>query len=167
MLEFIHLIMQLPQQPTFKRLKTSLGISFYLEGKQRCLSILKNKNTTNFISIQKNFFEKYGIIFVPFGPTTCSTYSKCWFGMLSCGQFYSRAFLKEYQSEIDKRLSSRIQNMEHSPPLPPRPIPKFLGWSIRSIHFKFRIIGSDILFPEVLYLPSPFQILFCSFALLI
>ena len=141
------------------------GINFakyYEEGKQLCINTLKNPSQLK--PIKKQFLAKYGVVFLAFGPTsTCYLSSKCWYGMISCGQFKLNLFLQEYQQEI-KRHRPRGIHMEPSPYLPNRPIPKFLGWSLQSLHHQFRIVGPEILFPEVVYVQSH-RILFCSYTL--
>jgi hypothetical protein len=137
---------------------------YYEEGRQRCAKTIENP--TKLIPIERQFFRQFGIIFVSFGPmTSCSIHSQCWFGVLSCGsgEFKSNALIPEYGSEIRKRRFRGI-HMESSPYLPDQPIPKFLGWSMQSLHFQFRVVGSEIIFPQVLYLRSK-NILFCSFTL--
>jgi hypothetical protein len=132
------------------------------EGKQECLDTLQNSSKLK--PIQRQFLSQYGVLFIPFGPiSTCSLHSKCWFGMLSCGEFKFNEFLQEYQQEIQRNRPHGV-HMEPSPYLPNRSIPKFLGWSLQSLHLQFRIIGPEILFPEVVFLPLS-GIIFCSYTL--
>jgi hypothetical protein len=106
-------------------------------GQEKCLKLSKQTPSTLKL-IQSDFLRRYGILFVEFGPTECPTFSKCWLGFLSCGQFKTESFLQEYNA--DHHAHQRAK--------------RFLGWSMQSLHIQFRIVGSEILFPKVVYIPS-------------
>jgi hypothetical protein len=149
----------------FKHLK---GYSdYYQNGQKKCFKLLHNSGDLNGLSsLQKEFLSRYGILFVEFGPISdCPTYSRCWFGLLSCGTFKLENFLEEYDHERKHNpLPGLTTDHEESPILPFRDIPSFLGWSMQSLHFQFRVVGPEILFPEVTFVPSE-NILLCSYAL--
>jgi hypothetical protein len=152
--------------PVAKELdSTSLKkISEYFKvGKLRCLELLNNPE--NISSIQRDFLNQSGLLFVEFGPITeCTTFSKCWFGMLSCGQMKLQSFLQEYDHHV-KHFRFR-DGLERSPYLPFRRRPAFLGWSMQSLNIQFRIVGPEVLFPEVVYSPVN-NILLCHYTLTI
>lgn len=141
---------------------------FYLIGYERCLKALKDpsdeRNSLN--SIQQKFLFDFGILFYEFGPLSdCPTYSNCWFGILSCGEFKKDSFSRWYRD-----LSSTVRpipaDLESSSQLPLHQIPKFLGWSLQSLQIQFRIVGPEVLSPEITYLPSD-NVILCSYTLTI
>jgi hypothetical protein len=132
-------------------------------GKLKCSTLLQRP--TGLTSIQRNFLSQYGVLFIQFGPQTCSTFSRCWFGMLSCGEMKHQSFLQEYHEDLKKNRSTGGGG-EYSPPLPSREIPHFLRWSMQSLNFQFRVVGPEILFPEVIYDPLE-NLLLCFYTLTI
>jgi hypothetical protein len=123
------------------------NISHYFKmGQLKCLKLLNT--STGLISIQKQFLSHYGVLFVEFGPQNCPTFSKCWFGVLSCGKLKQQSFLQEYDEALKQ---NRSKELEYSVPLPSRERPKFLGWTMQSLNLQFRVVGPEILFPEVVY----------------
>jgi len=80
-----------------------------------------------------------GMLAYPFGPTSCSVGSSCWFGILSCG-----VFTKDNVNKISKEFMSKelkyILGKETS-------IPTLLDWSICSLSFKIRVLGNEIIVP--------------------
>eukprot|EP01041_Mallomonas_annulata_P003094 gene3094-6076_t len=86
-----------------------------------------------------------GIILWPFGPvkSTCPTYSKCWYGVLSCGAPKIDK-LKEFgRSGIQDLLNKYYPNEK---------IPEQFEWSIRALYIHMRIIGHEIVIPEQKYI---------------
>jgi hypothetical protein len=152
--------------PVAKELdSTSLKMisKYFKVGKLRCLELLKTPEKIT--SIQRDFLNQYGLLFVEFGPITeCTTFSKCWFGMLSCGQMKLQSFLQEYDHHV-KHFRFR-DGLERSPYLPFRRRPAFLGWSMQSLNIQFRIVGPEVLFPEIVYSPVN-NILLCHYTLTI
>jgi hypothetical protein len=103
--------------------------------------------------------------FFEFGPiSVCPTFSRCWFGMVSCGQMNQSLFLQEYRYDLEHYPSRDL--LDESPHLPLRNLPPFLGWSMQSLTIQFRIIGPETLFPEVVYVPGR-NILLCFYTLTI
>jgi hypothetical protein len=140
---------------------------FYQTGHEKCLKMLKNPTDLNSLnSIQQKFLSDFGILFFEFGPLAeCPTFSKCWFGILSCGDFKTDSFSQWYKVAAST-VSPVPRDLESSSRLPLRQVPKFLGWSLRSLHLQFRIVGSEVLFPEIAYLPSD-NLILCFYTLTI
>ena len=73
-----------------------------------------------------------------FGPLTsaCDTYSKCWFGVLTCGDTDERNIQKNLEADAHKK---KIKES----------IPKFKRWSIGALHLVMRIgKGPETVVPE-------------------
>lgn len=83
-----------------------------------------------------------GMILWPFGPHNkeCPTYSKCWFGILSCGN----PKLKHLSNFGKDKLYDALKFAPHLPQV----IPEMSKWSIRAMHLHIRLIGSEIVVPE-------------------
>jgi hypothetical protein len=143
------------------------NISEYFNiGQLKCIELLKRSPSLpqELGSIQR-ILDHYGLLLVEFGPISdCPTFSTCWFGMLSCGRMKEEAFLQEYDHDL-KQIPSR-GNFEESPFLPYRGVPNFRGWSMQALNIQFRVVGPEILFPEVVYDPTN-NILLCSYTLTI
>jgi hypothetical protein len=154
-------ILPIPKVLTGRSLKNIPG---YLKaGKLKCEKLL---NSTTITSVQRDFLRLYGILFVEFGPLSeCPTFSKCWFGILSCGNMKLHPFLEEYTNDLKNHQPVQY-NLEWSASLPFRRLPTFLGWSMQSLNIQFRIVGPETLFPEVVYVPGR-NILLCSYTLTI
>jgi hypothetical protein len=156
-----HILPPVAKEVDSRSLKNISG--YFKTGKLRCLELLKNPDGIS--SIQRDFLNQSGVLFVEFGPISeCTTFSKCWFGMLSCGQMKSQSFLQEYEYELEHfRFRDRL---EESPYLPFRGRPAFMGWSMQSLNIQFRIVGPEVLFPEIVYSPVN-NILLCFYTLTI
>jgi hypothetical protein len=85
-------------------------------------------------------FALTGIIVWPFGPMeSCPTYSKCWFGLLTCG-----TPKKEALSEMGrKNIVKALQKVK-----PNAPLPSVSDWSIKALSIHLRVIGLEIIAPE-------------------
>ena len=85
-------------------------------------------------------FALTGVIVWPFGPMeTCPTYSKCWFGLLTCG-----TPKKEALSDLGKSV---ITDALHKVK-PKTPLPAMSDWSIKALSIHLRVIGLEIIAPE-------------------
>jgi hypothetical protein len=155
-------ILPMKQKENSKSLR---NLTEYLKiGNLECLKHL-NGSSSSHTSTQQDFLNRYGIFFLHFGPIShCQTFSKCWFGMLSCGKMKSESFLKEYDEILNQPRSKG--GMQPSLDLPFRDMPKFLGWSMESLNIQFRVAGPEVLFPEVVYSPAK-NILLCFYTLTI
>jgi hypothetical protein len=145
--------------------KSFINLTEYLKiGNLKCLEHLHGSSSSP-TSTQRDFLNRYGIFFLHFGPIShCSTFSKCWFGMLSCGEMKNESFLEEYNRILNQPRSKG--GMQPSLDLPFRDMPEFLGWSMQSLEIQFRVAGPEVLFPEVVYFPAK-NILLCFYTLTI
>ena len=86
-----------------------------------------------------------GVITWPFGPikSPCPTYSKCWFGILSCGTPNNNTIQQVVEDYFDKKRNSK-------PPFDK--LPKFNDWSVRFMNILMRVIGAEIVVPQQRYL---------------
>jgi hypothetical protein len=83
-------------------------------------------------------YQTTGLLVWPFGPiSNCPTYSECWFGLLSCGEFNSNG-LQNLMKAGPKQVGK--ENLEA--------FPEFKGWTIRSLEANIRIAGPEILVPQ-------------------
>jgi hypothetical protein len=155
--------------PSFKNLNTTKNMKnisdFFLLGKLKCSELLKRLPSDR-ISIRKDFFDRYGILLAEFGPiSVCPTMSTCWFGMLSCGEMKQHEkFLQEYDQDLRNYRFGK--GLEASPTLPYPGMPTFLGWSMKSLNIQYRVVGPEILFPEISYSPE-YNAVLCSYTLTI
>lgn len=84
-----------------------------------------------------------GALIWPFGPSdACSTYSRCWFGLLTCGE-------PNMESLAGLGRSTILESLHHSQPQ--AVIPPISDWSIRALVIHLRIIGLEIIVPEQRY----------------
>jgi hypothetical protein len=104
-------------------------------------------------------FQKTGLLFWPFGPVTCLLHSKCWFGVLSCGQVNETQLQNEYLKSIKlakpgSKQRDYVGKWVHYSDYAPHPIidkssiPEYLGWSLRSFHVHTIINGSEVVVPR-------------------
>lgn len=92
-------------------------------------------------------FDYSGMLLYPFGPyQACTTYSKCWFGVLSCGTPKYDDIKEKTVPHIQKRLDDINLRDE---------IPAFTRWSLRAMHLLTRVLGAEIVVPDVKYLTLP------------
>jgi hypothetical protein len=94
-----------------------------------------------------------GKVLWPFGPgvtdslssnsphSECSTYSKCWFGLLSCGEFKESQTVDISKDEIEK-ARSRITGKNTTSP------GNSMHWSMKSLAMQLRVIGPEIIVPD-------------------
>jgi hypothetical protein len=142
-------------------------VEFYRTGKEKCLKILRNPSNSGFLNgIQQKFLSDFGILFLEFGPISeCPIFSQCWFGILTCGELKTDSFSRLYKAAASSVLKVDT-DLESSSQLPLRQVPTFLEWSLQSLQFQFRIVGPEVLFPEVVYLPSD-NLILCRYTLTI
>lgn len=127
----------------------------------------------------KTLYTLTGMIVWPFGPyQSCPTYSQCWFGLLTCGNFQSEEVYNITSKEMRSWLSHTRQKSSSSSFKPqndskksskndvtPHFLPKSLTipsdhdltWTIRSLLFHIRIIGTEIVSPDLRYFTLPSQ----------
>lgn len=88
----------------------------------------------------------------------CSTHSKCWFGLLSCGEVKETAILKRYIVKNRERLNMKMtmtMQQEQQAIFEPQPyvfinnIPAFLGWSLRALMSQTRVNGREVITPHM------------------
>lgn len=85
-----------------------------------------------------------GLIMYPFGPIdSCSTYSKCWHGILSCGTFNADNVMSVSQKAIEHILHKKHPNGK---------IPTLKEFSMKSMQIFTRLVGPEIVVPEQRYL---------------
>lgn len=100
---------------------------------------------------KKTLYDFSGMIIWTFGPINiCPTYSKCWFGLLSCGipkieqmsDYLHETIPREYMkfNSINNTYSDSIR------------IPKSIKWSIKALNMLIRVVGSEIVVPEQRYM---------------
>jgi hypothetical protein len=80
-----------------------------------------------------------GTIVWPFGPKNCSTYRKCWFGLLTCGEAKSKAL-----QELGKDYILKVLHINQ----PEKSLPVMDHWSIRALKIHLRVIGLEIIVPQ-------------------
>lgn len=88
-------------------------------------------------------FDMTGQTVWPFGPITsgCQTYSKCWFGLLSCGDFNQKRV-------IDSTYPQIVKEMKYVNASIPVPEANTMQWSMRSLVVQLRLLGPEIVVPE-------------------
>lgn len=85
-------------------------------------------------------YDLTGMLVWPFGPVdSCPTYSKCWFGLLTCGSPKLDKIRSETKAEIDKGL--KVLNLTGI-------VPTMKKWTIQSLHLRTRVVGPEIVVPE-------------------
>lgn len=86
-----------------------------------------------------------GKVIIPFGPyKTCPTYSKCWFGLISCGEVK--------KDEIEKQIRVQLQSyFKLNKNIKPK-YPVFKNWSIKGLHVLINLVGPELVVPEQRYL---------------
>jgi hypothetical protein len=84
----------------------------------------------------------------PFGnyKDGCSTYSKCWFGILTCGTPKSKHMQKIFDTKVKHIVDAMLLDGRT------HPFPEFTGWSIKALNVAARVIGPEIVVPEQRYL---------------
>jgi hypothetical protein len=140
-------------------------LHWYRKGEDECKEFLRNATTTTadnqfppFYTNQDNIgqgigscrgrntlFSLAGVFIFPFGPIhICPTYSKCWFGLMTCGvPTHSRIL-----STVEPKVTEYYQRY-----FPKKALPKFLGWSIKALRLLVRVKGIEIVVPELMYVP--------------
>lgn len=135
---------------------------WYKKGKLECEMLLTNSKTelstghaayyTSADNIpatpqcrgRNTLYDYSGMILYPFGPyKECTTYSKCWFGVLSCGTPKNN----EIKAATIPHITKQMQTIN----LPGEP-PAFTKWSLRAMHLLSRIVGAEIVVPDVKYM---------------
>jgi hypothetical protein len=101
----------------------------------------------------KSLLQQSGKLVWPFGPyETCPPYSKCWFGLLTCGSTNTSNIetniTPSIRSEMRDKMSKKGEKVDVSSI-------KFTQWSIRSLYFQIRFVGQEIVVPEVRYYSLP------------
>ena len=134
---------------------------YYVEGKRECEKALKNDNNLNDDNDVWNsddifrrdkcrgnraLFAFTGMMIWPFGPMhLCPTYSKCWFGLLSCGN-------PKLQQMTTHVIGSSVGNVLDEMNVLNRSDYNISRWSIKGLLTLMRVIGSEIVVPEQRYL---------------
>lgn len=98
-------------------------------------------------------YDVTGKVVWPFGPgitntmhskvphSTCTTYSKCWIGLLSCGKFDGSVVLKYSKDEIEK---ARVRVTGSNTTFPGGA----MKWSMKSLDIQIRVVGPEIVVPD-------------------
>ena len=82
--------------------------------------------------------EVTGLVVWPFGPIReCQTYSRCWFGLLTCGNFDNEKFSSLFGSD-GSRVSATFQ-----------------GWSMGALHVDMSVSGREVVAPRVRHTTFP------------
>jgi hypothetical protein len=90
-----------------------------------------------------------GMTIWPFGPyKECKTYSKCWFGLLACGKFKSSEVYAQTIKDISGELTYILKTYK-DPVFPPPANPEGLKWTIRSLILHIRLLGSELVSPDL------------------
>jgi hypothetical protein len=93
---------------------------------------------------RNTLFNFTGTALVPFGPyQECITYSKCWFGLMTCGT----AKNEQIASTITPMLSKEMQVSNI-----PGKIPEFTRFSVRALNMLIRVVGAEIVVPDLRYM---------------
>ena len=88
-------------------------------------------------------YELTGVLVWPFGPIDrCPTYSKCWFGLLTCGEPKVDNLKNLRTEEILKVLQSHQKDAV---------LPHMHKWSMRALYVHMRIMGAEIVVPDQKY----------------
>ena len=81
-----------------------------------------------------------GALVWPFGPyENCSTYTRCWFGLLTCGK-------PKMDSLASLGRTTILESLHQSQPQ--AEVPPMSSWSIRALVIHLRIVGLEIIVPE-------------------
>lgn len=84
-------------------------------------------------------YDLTGMLVWPFGPIhDCPTYSKCWFGLLTCGTPKLPEIREQALGEISK-VTKRFNVTT---------VPDVSQWSIKAIRIHARITGPEIVVPD-------------------
>lgn len=139
---------------------------YYVKGKRECEKSLKNnKNYSNNLNDDNDIWNSNdifrrdqcrgnralyaftGMMIWPFGPMhLCPTYSKCWFGLLSCG------IPKLQQMTTHVIDDSTVRNVLNEMHVVDHNDYSINRWSIKGLLTLMRVIGSEIVVPEQRYL---------------
>jgi hypothetical protein len=93
---------------------------------------------------RNTLFAFTGTALVPFGPyQECTTYSKCWFGLMTCGTAKNEQTI----SAITPILSNEMQISKI-----PGKIPEFTRFSVRALNMLIRVVGAEIVVPDLRYM---------------
>jgi hypothetical protein len=96
-----------------------------------------------------SLYDLTGMTVWPFGPyKECKSYSKCWFGLLSCGKFKSNEVYQQTIKEISSELIYLLKTYK-DPSFPAPSNPAELKWTIRSLVFHIRLLGSELVSPDL------------------
>jgi hypothetical protein len=106
--------------------------------------VRKNPRSKDISEAAADLFHKIGILPWGFGPDTCSLYTKCWFGILTCGQVKELEILAQYNSSASKLLPSDTIRY----PVTLENVPEYLGWSLRALHVHTIINGTETVTPQ-------------------
>lgn len=142
-------------------------LEWYKSGKKECEAFLQKKS--KFFSTEHNayytnshtmppasflcngyhtLYDLTGMMVWAFGPyRSCPTYSKCWFGLLSCGTYQSenvKTIVQQKLIEHFKAINESYSFIEFNP-----------AWSIRSLLMQTRFIGQELIVPELRYYSLP------------
>lgn len=143
---------------------------FYVRGKKECEAVLQNDTILNeyFLNYPKldcygrpnsqkacrgrgSFYDLTGLIAWPFGPyRACPSYSKCWFGVLTCGELKTSRILETTRPEIETWIKGMQLGSVEEIDLR---FPKELKWTLRSLIFHIRVIGTELISPDLRYYP--------------
>jgi hypothetical protein len=145
---------------------------YYSIGKQECESFLANTTQSHPLLVYDHIpfyketrdnplegmklcrgrgtvYDVTGMISWPFGPyRECPSYSKCWFGILTCGNMKKSKILRETRDVISDWLLREDAQLARS-----LPVPTELTWTIRSLLYHVRIVGTELISPELKYYP--------------
>lgn len=98
---------------------------------------------------RSRLYTQLGMIIWPFGPyTSCTTYSSCWFGLLSCGSFKRENYQKFIEPTLQNDLNSLREHLGFRFSHEFITLPPTSRWSLRALSMHVRVVGSEIVSPE-------------------
>ena len=119
--------------------RTFLETDPFKDEKKKKMSPLFNNNPNEIATASScrgnhMLYDTTGLIVWPFGPIgECETYSRCWFGLLTCGEFKHDQFQSTFE------WKDRV----------------FSGWSMKSLHVDMSVSGPEIVAPRVRHTTVP------------
>jgi len=143
----------------------------YRNARDECLDRLNTLSATGKFSpsnatddidaARLKFYFDFGILLWGFAPSmNCSIHSKCWFGVISCGNFKGDTLHEQYvKANIQYSTQSERVNTIKSSTFDPnqfvKVLPLQLNFTLRALHIIVRIVGREILAPETLLFVVP------------
>jgi hypothetical protein len=125
---------------------------WYDKGIKECkeyLQVVSKLNHTQVAEERDNsfFYKLTGLLLWSFGPVSqCPTHSKCWFGIMTCGNFQA-------QRVVDFYKERRVWKLPKAKPVPvmPHRMPDFDQWSMKALHIHTHIKDIESFVPEMFY----------------